>query len=160
MPSDNRNLRPATTTRSISVRPYASQDKADCAFLFETVQREIFPNDDPAKFARYRFRTDTGGEEIWVAQADCQVIGFVTLWRPDPFVHYLLVHPDWRGGGVGVQLLDTLLATVDQSVDLKCRSDNTGARRFYLRNNWFETGSGYQDGVTYIRFQKAPQPRQ
>ncbi|MHA1571239.1 MAG: GNAT family N-acetyltransferase, partial [Alphaproteobacteria bacterium] len=143
----------------ISVRPYWSRDRADCSGLFEIVQREIFPNDNPAKFSRDRFRSDTGGEEIWVAQADRQVVGFVTLWRPDPFIHYLLVHRDWRGRGIGVLLLDTLMASVDRSVVLKCRTDNTAARRFYLRNNWFEAGSGYQDGVTYIRFQKAQQPR-
>lgn len=156
MPPDNRDL---GSTATIAIRSYCSDDEGDCSGLFEVVQREIFPNDDPAKFTRTRFSTDTAGEEIWVAKADRRVIGFVTLWRPDPFIHYLLVHRDWRGRGIGVRLLETVLAAVDRSVDLKCRTDNTAARRFYLRNDWSEAGAGFQDGVTYIRFKKAPQPR-
>ena len=101
MPPDDRALRPDTETSRISVRPYNARDQVVCAWLFESVQREIFPNDNPGKFARDRFHNDTRGEEIWVAEAGGQVIGFVTLWRPDPFVHFLLVHPDWRGNGAG-----------------------------------------------------------
>lgn len=156
MPPDNWGLRPEADVDRITVRRYRPGDQVACAWLFETIQREIFPNDDPGKFARDRFHVDTRGEEIWVAEADGEVIGFVTLWRPDPFIHFLLIHPDWRGRGIGTLLLDELLASVDRSVDLKCRADNTPARRFYLSNRWHEAGSGHQDGVTYIRFRKAP----
>ncbi len=159
MPSDNRTLKQGAENCPISVRPFCARDQVVCAGLFESVQREVFPNDNPGKFARDRFHNDTRGEEIWVAEAGGQVVGFITLWRPDPFIHYLLVHPDWRRRGAGSVLLNRLLASVDRSVDLKCRADNTLARQFYLRHLWHEVDSGHQDGVTYIRMRKAPPHR-
>ncbi len=156
MSPDNGNLSPQAETKCITARPFRAQDRMACAWLFEIIQQEIFADDDPEKFSRERFDIDTRGEEIWVAEADGSVIGFASLWRPDPFIHYLLIRRDWRGRGAGLLLLNELLARVDRPVDLKCRIDNDSARRFYLRNDWYEAGRGHQDGVCYIRYRKEP----
>jgi len=136
----------------LAVRPFEPGDREPCALLFERVQRETFAADDPALYAREHFERDAAGEEIWVAAIGREIGGLVSFWRPQPFIHHLLVDRPWRRRGVGAALLGYLLAGVPGPVDLKCRMDNPAAQRFYRRLGWIEVERQTRRATPYIRY--------
>lgn len=77
------------------------------------------------------FERDTEGESIWVAIESNKIVGFVSIWAPDNFIHHLFVSPRNLRGGVGLKLLD-LAKQRYPSLSLKCLSQNGNATDFYL----------------------------
>lgn len=91
---------------------------------------------------------------LWVARgerdrdgtAGAPLVGYLCLWAVADEVHVtnLAVHPDWRGEGVGRQLLGTLLAhhrTLGaRRAFLEVRPGNAEARRLYDGLGFKEVG--------------------
>ncbi|EGQ9702451.1 GNAT family N-acetyltransferase [Vibrio parahaemolyticus] len=77
------------------------------------------------------FERDTEGESIWVAIESNKVVGFISIWAPDNFIHHLFVSPRNLRGGVGLKLLD-LAKQWKPCLSLKCLSQNGNATEFYL----------------------------
>ena len=66
--------------------------------------------------------------EIWVADADGQVAGYIGF-DPD-WINHLFVHPDFQGRAIGPQLLALAMAD-ERPRRLWTFQQNTRARRFY-----------------------------
>jgi len=86
--------------------------------------------------ARADFDRDTEGERLFVVECGGEVLGFVSVWEPDSFIHLLFVQPESRGCGVGSLLLDQLQTHVPPPWRLKCTAANEHARQFYLSRGW------------------------
>ncbi len=84
-----------------------------------------------------------------------EVIGFISLWLPENFVHHLHVRGDHAGKGVGKALLDAGLARLQMPATLKCMTLNVRAAQFYSGDGWRirDAGSG-ADGPYYL-FERA-----
>jgi ribosomal protein S18 acetylase RimI-like enzyme len=141
-------------TDTFRVRPAAGAgDLAACAGIYAANQREIIPDGPPQVWSPDGFGDAVMGEDVFVALASGgEVVGFLSLWRPDPFVHFLHVASDWRRRGVGRALLAHALATLPAGpVDLKCLPDNRAALAFYRRLGWVEVGSDLDERPPYVR---------
>ena len=148
-------------TDTFRVRPAAGAgDLAACAGIYAANQREIMPDGPPEAWSRDGFPYAVAGEDVFVALAPRgEVVGFVSLWRPDPFVHFLHVASTWRGRGVGAALLEHALATLPAGpVDLKCLPDNRAALAFYRRLGWAEVGSDLDAEPPYVRLRLTRRP--
>ena len=77
------------------------------------------------------FERDTDGESIWVVIDSSEVVGFISIWAPENFIHHLFVSPHNLRGGVGLKLLD-LAKQKYPNLTLKCLSQNGNATDFYL----------------------------
>ncbi|EHQ9269866.1 GNAT family N-acetyltransferase [Vibrio parahaemolyticus] len=86
---------------------------------------------DTVEFDLSDFERDTEGESIWVAIESNKVVGFVSIWAPENFIHHLFVSPRNIRSGVGLKLLD-LAKQRYPSLSLKCLSQNINATEFYL----------------------------
>lgn len=88
------------------------------------------------------------GEEIFVAELDGEVVGFVSVWVADNFIRHLYVAPAAQGKGVGSRLLQFCTREYGHPLSLKCEAQNVQAQRFYRNKGWFdrEIGEG-DDGV-------------
>lgn len=82
------------------------------------------------------FTQDTEGEKIWVAELDAEVVGFVSAWEPENYIHHLFVLPQFAGRKIGTQLLDVCMANIARPASLKCVSANTKALEFYKARGW------------------------
>ena len=89
----------------------------------------------------------------WVAvEPKAGVVGFITLYEKDAYIHYLFVDPDWQFCGVGRGLLEIARARIGRPLDLKVDCPNKHARAAYAQLGWHETGKrGLQDGVEWVR---------
>jgi ribosomal protein S18 acetylase RimI-like enzyme len=127
------------TTR---IRTASALDRAALEALYRRCRRlaEWLPARERAKAD---FASDTRDEEIVVAIArDGALDGFVSVWRPQSFVHHLYVRPEARGQGVGAALLAALVGRFPFPWRLKCVCANTRALAFYAKRGWREVDSG------------------
>jgi ribosomal protein S18 acetylase RimI-like enzyme len=88
---------------------------------------------DSHSFSLSDFVKDTEGEQITAALIDDEVVGFISLWAEDPFVHHLYVDSKHHGQGVGSLLLNHIKSQ-HTAFKLKCLVDNQYAVDYYLRN--------------------------
>ena len=72
------------------------------------------------------------GHEVWVAEADGAIVGFVAL--TDDLLGHMYVHPTAQSRGVGSTLLRKAKERRPRGFDLWVFQQNEGARRFYERH--------------------------
>ena len=107
---------------------------------------------DTVEFELSDFERDTEGESLWVAIESNKVVGFVSIWEPDNFIHHLFVSPGNLRGGVGLKLLD-LAKQRHPSLSLKCLSKNGNATEFYLSQG-FTIAETVDDGAASYHLMK------
>lgn len=139
------------------VRLAGPADHDRCAEIFLKARRKAFDWVEPARFALADYTKGTVDEEIWVAERDGWVEGFVAIFLPDNFLHHLFVHPRAQGGGIGTELLAVAHGRLGRPASLKCLEQNTLARRFYRKHGWVEGERGEDSLGSYVVCTKAEQ---
>lgn len=124
-------------------------DMGECLRIWRDTWPEAFPQ-IPLPEDEVFFQLSSG-EEIYVVQAGQGLAGSVTLWRSEPFVHFLLVDASHRGQGVGRLLLATAIAELPAPVHLKCHPNNTTALSFYQQIGCTEVERVEADAAPYVR---------
>ncbi|MDP7980205.1 GNAT family N-acetyltransferase [Bacillus sp. WLY-B-L8] len=82
------------------------------------------------------FDKDTVEEYIILVEENNHILGFVSLYLPENFIHNLFVHPDYSGKGVGGELLNASIEKMNKPLRLKCVSENEKAMKFYETKGW------------------------
>lgn len=76
-------------------------------------------------------KRDTVDEEIYVCFFQQQIIGFLSYYRPDSFIHLLFIDPSFWGKGAGKALINYAINHFTKPLTLKCLANNTRALTFY-----------------------------
>jgi ribosomal protein S18 acetylase RimI-like enzyme len=138
------------SSRSVPVvRTALRSDLEHCAELFARGQQEIEPRTPPWRSTEFMALVD--GEDLFVAAAGPAIVGFVSLWRVDAFIHFLHVAPAWRRCGVGRQLLAAARAETHRPLELKCLVGNSQALAFYCRLGWRAINQSVDPPAPYVR---------
>jgi GNAT superfamily N-acetyltransferase len=132
------------------IRTAAPADLGALRALFLSVRRQTFVWQPPDAFHLEDFDAQTEGERVFLAEADDQIAGFVSIWEPDDFIHHLFVHFRHMRQGIGRALLQALPGWPDRAYRLKCLSRNRTAIAFYRAHGFIETGRGVSDEGEYI----------
>lgn len=114
---------------------------------------------DPTIFKLTDFSQDTTEEEIWVADLNGKIIGFISVWAQDSFIHHLYIDEMYHNKGVGTALLNEVYRNFSTTLKLKCLSQNQKAVKFYERKGWVNSGVTKRNDVygDYISFIFNPQ---
>lgn len=133
------------------IRPAFEADHAALAELFLRVRRESFTWVDAAGSRLEDFAVQTEREAIHLAEDEesGELLGFISVWEPESFVHHLFVASEHRGKGVGRSLLTDLQWRLPGPFRLKCVAANEAALAFYRRLGWVSTGHGSVDGIRH-----------
>lgn len=73
-------------------------------------------------------------QDVWVAEADGEVVGYVSLEGDE--LNDLYVRPGWQGQGIGGTMLAKAKSISPGELALWAFQRNTGARRFYERHGF------------------------
>ena len=96
------------------------------------------------------------GETVVVCcDREDNVLGFVSVYEPDSFVHHLYVAQGCQGQGVGTALLDSLNAWVSMPWHLKCVARNGSALAFYLARGWVEENRAQGPEGPYVLLKRS-----
>jgi GNAT superfamily N-acetyltransferase len=79
-----------------------------------------------------------GDLELWVAEDDERLAGILVL--DNDWLDQLYVEPTMTGQGIGTQLVDLAKRQRPGGLRLWTFASNTGAQRFYERNDFIEAG--------------------
>ncbi|MDJ1495332.1 GNAT family N-acetyltransferase [Cytophagaceae bacterium DM2B3-1] len=138
------------TISEIKIREKQQKDMAELRTLFLEVRQQTFLWRDTSVFTLLNFDKETEEEYILVALAENKVVGFISVWLADNFIHHLYVDNTYHNLGIGTQLLDTIINKVGLPVGLKCIEKNRTAMAFYTKRGFTEKVRGLSDNEVYI----------
>ncbi len=111
--------------------------------LFLEARIRAFHWCDPSSFLRSDFSIQTEGEIVHLAEdSRGSLLGFISVWRLENFIHHLYIAPGHQRAGVGSQLLRSLQPWLPLPHRLKCLSKNETALSFYRKHGWTTQGRG------------------
>lgn len=126
------------------IRRSTGDDLESLENLFLSTRLKTFHWCDPSLFKTTDFSIQTEGEIVHVAEIKGgRIVGFISVWEPDNFVHHLYVDEAFQRQGIGSALLDSIRAWLPFPHRLKCLEKNQPAIDFYQSEGWtiLEQGS-------------------
>lgn len=143
--------------RPIHIRKAEKTDYVTLATIFLESRRRAYHWRDLAGLKLEDFEVQTAGEVIFLAEDERQeILGFISVWEPERFVHHLFVAPDHQRNGIGKRLLDSLSSWLPLPYRLKCKEKNLAARAFYAKHGWTEVGRGSDEHGEYLILEYNP----
>ena len=84
------------------------------------------------------------GEEVQlVVNKTDGLLGFVSVWKQERFIHHLYIRPEYQSVGLGQRLIAACVARYGLPLSLKSLIANKKACNFYERHDWI----GLVDGT-------------
>jgi putative acetyltransferase len=127
-----------------SLRAYQSDDEDASIALWLRTWQATYPDIDFAErldWWRTRWRNELlPVAEVVVAEANGDMIGFVTIDTATGYLDQLVVAPEYWGSGAGLALIGEARRRSPAGVDLDVNVDNARAKAFYGKCGFAVTG--------------------
>ena len=134
----------------MEIRRATGPDWAAIRQIYNDVRKRQFLWVDPASISQNDIRRDSEGEEFHVIVEKEKVVGFVSVWAPESFIHHLYIRTASQGKGLGSMLLAFACETYPFPLTLKCVAQNLRAVEFYKKSGWEILEEGISDDGTYF----------
>jgi putative acetyltransferase len=132
------------TGRTPTLRPYAAEDEETTIELWRRAWQIAYPAIDFAArvdWWRQRWRAElVPTAKITVAEADGQIVGFVTVDPATLDLDQIVVAPDAWGMGIASLLIAEAKRISPRGLDLHVNKDNGRAIRFYEKHGFVISG--------------------
>ena len=146
---------------SLTIRTARSAVEVDAAAaLYVRSGQAAFTWRPPEHFRLEDFRRFALDEEVWLALMGEAVVGILSIFREENFIHCLYVDPDAQRLGVGRALVEYLRKETGQPLTLKLDTPNKKAIAFYEATGW-QRMTGPDDlgidvyGIEWARYRHA-----
>ncbi|HEX4302096.1 MAG TPA: GNAT family N-acetyltransferase [Rhizomicrobium sp.] len=153
--------RPICSTLSLFIRTARTAAEIDeAAALYVRSGTHAFVWRPPGHFQAEDFRIFAQDEEVWLARMGEALVGILSVYRPENFIHCLYVDPDAQRLGIGKALVDHIRRVVATPLTLKLDVPNRRAIQFYEATGW-QRMTGLDDlgvddaGVKWARYRLA-----
>ena len=132
------------SANACTLRPYDAADENAAIELWRRTWQEHFPQIDfnsRVGWWRERWRQElVPGAAIVVAEANGQIVGFVTIDPQARYLDQIVVAPEHWGSGVALALLDEAKRLSTAGIELLVNRDNARAIRFYEKYGFSYVG--------------------
>jgi len=122
---------PACQSLAVTIRRARSDEITACAALYERVGNATFTWRPENWFRASDFLRFAKEEAVYIAESNGQILGLLSLYRPEGFVHCLYVDLPAQGLGIGTALLAHAAKEVRGPLTLKVDEPNRRALSFY-----------------------------
>lgn len=134
----------------VKIRKFQNKDYYKLNLLYEEVRKQTFYWLDDSHF-KSSLEDDTKEETIFVATVNEKIVGFISIYEKDKFIHHLYIDNDYQDRGIGKVLLDNIISNF-KTISLKCLTKNIKAVKFYKKYGFQEKNFGISDDGEYILF--------
>jgi len=129
--------RPHCSTLTLTIRKArGATEIADAAALYVRAGTAAFTWRPAGHFTAEDFVRFAEEEEVWLAFMGNALVGILSLFRADNFIHCLYVAPEAQRLGVGKSLVAYLRNETARPLTLKLDTPNTKAIAFYEATGW------------------------
>lgn len=118
------------------IKKFETSDLPALAQLYLEERQRTFHWMPKESFKMYDFFKDTLNEEIYVIFDRVMTVGFISIWKPDNFIHHLYIDSKYHKKGYGKKLLEYGLKHMGRPASLKCVVRNENAVQFYKSQGW------------------------
>jgi ribosomal protein S18 acetylase RimI-like enzyme len=139
---------------SLIIRLPLKEDYYPLEEIFFVARKKTFIPKAGEEFKLDDFSESIKGEELWVAEHNKLVVGFVSMYTSDSFIHNLFVHPDWHRVGIGSSLLAKAESRLYYPIELRVRLENWKACNFYQKNGWVQVYVNHHPAEQYYCYRK------
>ena len=123
----------------INLREAIARDYPACASIYAEAWNEALP-EIPRSISTKAFQNEISGELVFVAAIGKRIAGYISVWKPDWFIHHLYVSPQAQRTGIGTVLLDHIVEMAHSNpVSLKVQTKNFMAAKFYESAGFHQT---------------------
>ncbi|MGI4851133.1 MAG: GNAT family N-acetyltransferase [Janthinobacterium lividum] len=136
------------------IRKANSKDILELEILFQFIRRETFKSRPENEFQIGDYAKSVEQDKVWVAEEDNTLVGFVSIYLADNFIHNLFVHPNYQNLGIGSCLLQTAEDNLSSPMTLKIALDNPKVCPFYKSHGWLEMSIHEDVPEPYILYKK------
>ncbi|MBL6853809.1 MAG: GNAT family N-acetyltransferase [Alphaproteobacteria bacterium] len=150
--------RPVCSTLSLTIRKAkTAAEIEDAAALYERSGTAAFFWRPVGHFQARDFIAFAQQEEVWLAYMSDALVGILSLFKEENFVHCLYVDPQAQGLGIGRALVDFVRKRIGKPLTLKLDVPNRKAIAFYDTTGW-ERMTGLDDqgiddqGIKWARY--------
>jgi len=157
----SRMSRAPCTSLTLTIRTARTAwEIAEAAALYQRSGTAAFTWRPPGYFQAADFKRFAEEEDVFMALAGDALVGILSLFRADNFVHCLYVDPDAQRLGVGRALVAHVRRETGKPLTLKLDTPNFKAIAFYERTGWTRM-AGPEDfgtdleGVNWARYRLA-----
>ncbi|WP_446897392.1 GNAT family N-acetyltransferase [Clostridium sp. LBM24168] len=117
--------------------------------IFYNVRKSTFHWERAENIKLSDFDESTKDELILTAMIENKIVGFISIWVPDKFIHNLFVSKEFQGKGIGTDLIIEAIKRVSLPLTLKCVKSNIAALDYYISHNWIIEEEGISDNIPY-----------
>jgi putative acetyltransferase len=132
------------STAGFTLRPYLVTDEAAAIELWRRTWQQHYPHLDFAArvdWWRERWRNElVPVAKITVAEAQHDLVGFVTVDPQTLYLDQIVVAPEVWGAAIAPALIAEAKQLSPRGLDLKVNSDNARAIRFYEKHGFAVAG--------------------
>ena len=108
------------------------REMKELVLLYNRIRQETSTWLDKEEVTIESFSDQVEVETIYIAYKDENMIGFLTFYVPDNFIHLFFVDATIQGSGIGSKLLTEIFSDFDgEEISLKCLIHNQSAISFY-----------------------------
>lgn len=120
----------------IEIRKQQSSDIDSLRKIFYDIRNDEFEWVEKNSISLVDYDKSTLDEYVLVATVSEKVVGFISIWEPDNFIHNLFVSKEFRKHGIGDKLITEAINIFAKPMTLKCVKNNYNAVKFYLSHGW------------------------
>ena len=122
--------------------------------LFQLTRQKTFEGRPKESFQIGDYKRSTVDDEVWVAEESSFIVGFISIYPPENFIHNLFIHPDYQKLGFGTNLLHKAESYLKHPMFLKIALDNLKASSFYIKHGWYQVSIHKDAEEPYALYRK------
>jgi ribosomal protein S18 acetylase RimI-like enzyme len=139
----------------IYIRKPTANDIEALEHLFQCTRQSTFTARSSEAFRLGDYVESTRDDDVWVAEDNGAIVGFVSVYHDDNFIHNLFVHPAHQGKGIGKTLLRIAEQNLGRPMTLKAALENPRSFTFYERYGWHQVSVHPEAEEPYALYRKA-----
>jgi N-acetylglutamate synthase-like GNAT family acetyltransferase len=138
----------------VIIRKATKFDEKQLVELFFITRKATFVSRSHDLIQRSDYLESTAEDDVSVAEVDGLIVGFVSTYPKDNFIHNLFVHPNHQKKGVGSTLLAFAENILSKPMTLKIAMDNLSVCVFYEKHDWYKISEHLNEEEPYVLYGK------